>query len=216
MELDELRHAWHALGERLERQDVLQRRLLRDHATERARRGLRPLIWAQTLQVVLGIGLILLGVACWTRSAEVPALLATGVLVHVFGALTAGFAGVTLGLAGTIDYAAPVLRIQKQLSRLRWVYLLNVLLCGLPWWIMWLPVTVAFTVPGPVATGDGAPRWILASLVVSLVGWVATAAGVFLRYRRVRAGSGRGPLDEANAIRQARRLMEEVAEFERG
>lgn len=216
MELDELRHAWQALGDRLERQDALQRRMLRDHATDRVRRGLRPLIWGQTLQVAFGVGLILLGVACWTRATEVPALLATGILVHVFGALTAGFAGVTLGLAGTIDYAAPVLRIQKQLSRLRWVYLLNGLVCGLPWWIMWLPVTVAFMLPAQVAEGGGTPRWILASLVVSLAGLMTTALGVLWRYRRVRAGRGTSPLDEGNAIRQARRSMDELAEFERG
>ena len=43
MELDELRHAWQALGRQLEQQGAVQRELLRERRLERMRRGLRPL-----------------------------------------------------------------------------------------------------------------------------------------------------------------------------
>ncbi len=85
MELDELKHAWQALGRQLERQEAIQWQLLRERKLERVRHGLRPLVWGQVLQMLLGLGLIALGVACWTGNAGVPGLFWSGVLVHAFG-----------------------------------------------------------------------------------------------------------------------------------
>ena len=65
MELDELKHAWQALGRQLERQEAIQWQLLRERKLERVRHGLRPLVWGQVLQMLLGLGLIALGVAGW-------------------------------------------------------------------------------------------------------------------------------------------------------
>src|SRR5690606_7958982 len=114
MELDELKQAWQTLGRQLERQDAMQFQLLRDRKLEHARRSLRPLFWGQLLQMLLGLGLVLLGVACWSRNTDAPALLWTGIAVHAFGVAHIALAGITIGLIGTIDYAAPVLKIQKQ------------------------------------------------------------------------------------------------------
>ncbi|HRN62401.1 MAG TPA: serine/threonine protein kinase, partial [Luteimonas sp.] len=140
MELDDLKRAWQTLGLQLETTQALQWELLRERKLDKARRHLRPLIWGQLLQLALGIGLIVLGVACWTRNTDVPGLLATGIIVHAFGVVTAAMAGLTIALAGSIDYSAPVLRIQKRMALLLRFQTLNSNLCGLPWWVMWVLV----------------------------------------------------------------------------
>lgn len=216
MELDDLKLAWQALGRQMERQEAIQWQLLRDRKLDRVRRGLWPLALGQVLQLGLGIGLILLGIGCWTRNAEIPGLLATGVLVHAFGVATAALAGITLGLIGSIDYSAPVLEIQKQMGRLRRFYAINALVCGLPWWIMWLPVLVAFAGLGGVDPSAGTPSWIQVSLAISVAGLVANAAGAWILHRRAVAAGRGGLLDESSALRRGAALLDEVAEFERG
>lgn len=207
MELDELRHAWQVLGRQLEQQGAVQRELLRDRKLERMRRGLRPLLWAQLGQGALGVGLVLLGVSCWTAHLQVPAMLATGLLVHAFGVLTLLMALLTTALVLRIDYAAPVARIQQQLAQLRHVYRINSNVCGLPWWIFWVFVVVAFA---KVEPGPATPLWVLLSLVVGVVGLLATLGFVAWRRR-----SGRGPdalSDESAGIRRGERMLEELAD----
>lgn len=220
MELDELRQAWQTLGQQLERQQDLQWQLLRDRKLGRLRGYLRPLVWGQVLQILLGIGLIVLGVACWSRNSGATTLFAVGIGVHVFGVVNIMLAGITLGRASRIDHAAPVLSIQKQIAQLLQVYLRNSSLCGLAWWIMWLPVTMAFAGLARIDLAMQAPSYVWSGIVISLVG----LAGTWLYMRRsgqrgiagaqastddYRAGDG------SDGIRRGQRLLDELARFER-
>ena len=219
MELDELRQAWHTLGRQLERQHELQWELLREQRLSRVRIQLRPLLWGLGLQFLLGIGLIVLGVACWTRNMDIPGLLAGGVLVHAFGVATAVMAALTITLAASIDYSAPVLRIQKRMAQLLRLQACNSSLCGLPWWIMWLPVVVAFAGLGGVDPARGTPGWIAASLGIGIAGLVGTWIWTATARRRASAkdpanghcASG----DGTGGIRRGQRLLDELARFER-
>src|SRR5690606_17837563 len=134
IDIDDLRWAWQRLGEQMERSESIQLQLLREARLARARRSLRGLYIGQSLQLLLGVGLVVLGVACWTRNVDVAGLLAAGIIVHAFGLLTAVMAGLVLVLAGTIDYSLPVLRIQKRMALLLRLQTLNSSACGLPWW----------------------------------------------------------------------------------
>ena len=107
MELDELRTAWQALGRQLEHHDALQLRMYRSDRLDAARRGLRPLVWGQALQIAFGLALLLLGLACWTRNTDVPALLATGLILHAFGLLNIVLAALTIGLAARMSSGLP-------------------------------------------------------------------------------------------------------------
>ena len=102
MELDELKAAWQVLGDRLERQEAIQWQLLRDRKLDRVRASVRPLFWGQALQAMLGIGLLVLGVACWGRNTDVPGLFATGIVLHAFGVVTMVMAIITMSLIGTM------------------------------------------------------------------------------------------------------------------
>lgn len=83
-------------------------------------------------------------------------------------------ATLTLVLAARVAYSAPVLVIQRQLAALLRAYALNSTVCGLPWWIMWLPVVVAFAGLGDVPHGAGTPARITWSLAISAVGLAVT------------------------------------------
>ena len=214
MELDDFKSAWQALDARLARHEHLQMALLGAHRRDQSRRNLRPLVIGMLLQGALGIGLILLGVACWTRNIQIPGLLATGLFLHVFGILHVAFAGIVIGLANTLDYGAPVLAIQKRLRQLLRVQVLNSNTCGAPWWIGWVLVVVGFSGLSPAPVAGPTPAWIWINLALGLVGMVATWAWA--------AHGSRGPRDPlarmddgADGIRRNLRLFDELERFER-
>ena len=211
MELDELKQAWQTLDRRLARQHDIQWQLLRDRKLDKVRGHLRPLIWGQVMQVLLGIGLILLGVGCWSRNPDAPVLFATGIAVHVFGVVNIILAGMTMGRIAGIDYSAPVLTIQKQSARLLQVYLINGNVCGMSWWVAWLPVTMAFAGLAGIDLARQAPGFISIGIAVGAAGLVAT--WYYLRWSQRRAADG-DVGDGGDGIRRSRRLLDEIARFE--
>ena len=76
-DIDDLRGAWKQLAAQMERTESIQLQLLRETRLAGARRSLRGLYIGMTLQLLLGVGLVLLGVACWTRNVDVAGLLGT-------------------------------------------------------------------------------------------------------------------------------------------
>jgi len=220
IDIDDLRWAWERLGEQMERSESIQLQLLRETRLAGARRSLRGLYIGMTLQLLLGVGLVLLGVACWTRNVDVAGLLAAGVIVHAFGVLTAVMAGLVIALAGSIDYSAPVLRIQKRMALLLRLQTLNSNACGLPWWVMWILVVVAFAGLGEVEPGAGTPAWITLSLAIGVAGLLGTWAWSAWSRRsgrasRLAAAVDRTVADGTDGIRRGQRLLDEIARFER-
>lgn len=214
MELDDLKTAWQALDARLARQERLQLELLAGQRSDRARRNLRPLFVGMALQALLGIGLVVLGVACWRQNTGVPGLFVAGIALHAFGVLHVAFAGIVAGLAATVDYASPVLAIQKRLRLMLRMQVLNSNACGLPWWIMWVVVVVGVAgLSGGHADGV-TPAWIWTSLAIGAVG----LAGTWLWSARAmrRPGGLYGRVDDgANGIRRNLRMFDDVERFER-
>ncbi len=214
METEDLKAAWQSLDRQLQQHNRLNLALVRDTKIDKARRGLRPLLVGQLLQAALGVGLILLGLACWSRNIEVPGLFASGIALHAFGVLTVVMAALTMGLAALIDYSAPVLVIQKQMARLLRFYTVNSSLCGAPWWIAWVVVVIAVAGLGDVDAAAPTPAWILVSLVLGVVGTLATWGWTLLRGERTRDASVTCA-DGGDGIRRGQRLLDEIAQFER-
>ena len=213
LELDDFKAAWQTLDARLARQDALQLELLRGQKQAQARRNLRPLVFGMALQAVLGLGLVLLGVGCWRQNLDVPGLLVAGIALHAFGVLHIAFAGIVTGLATTLDYALPVLAIQKRLRLLLRVQVLNSNLCGAPWWVLWVLVVIGFAGLSPNASAGPTPAWIWISLATGVLGtaltwiWAARAArkpqGLYARMD-----------DGADGIRRSLKLVDELDRFE--
>jgi hypothetical protein len=170
MESEQLKTAWQALSRQLERSDAINLHLLRESKLERARSSLRPLLWGQLLQILFGIGFVLLAAMLWMRAAASPVRLPPGTLLagialQVYGIATIALAGETIRQIRAIDYSAPVLGIQLQLGRLRRTYIINGMISGLPWWFLWVPVLMVLAglggddlyarVPGLIWIGFG-------------------------------------------------------------
>ena len=222
IELDDLKAAWRALDRRLELDNRLRLHELRVRSADRLRRHMRPLFWGQALQMLFGIGMMLLGVACWTRHLHFPVFLVSGLVVHAYGLLVVVLSVRTLALVSGTDFSEPVVAIQSRLARLRRRYLLSGYAAVLPLWVLWMPVLLAIlgssSMPvETIAGGFHVGAWIWASLgvgaaaLLGLVGfhaWACQPGREALRRR----------IDDfmtSPALRQAQAQVDELARFER-
>lgn len=214
MDLDDLKSAWQALDRRLQLDNALRLHDLRERKLGKARGNLRMLLVGMLLQAMLGIGLIVLGVACWRANLHTPGLLLTGIVLHVAGIAHVALAGLVAGLATTVDYAAPVLAIQKRLRLLLRVQVFNSNACGLPWWILWVLVVVGFAGLDPQRPVGPTPAWIWVSLALGIVGMVATWAWSVRAAGKPRPVNARVD-DGADGIRRSLRMLDDLEGFER-
>jgi hypothetical protein len=218
MELDELKTAWRTLDRRLEQQNALNLKLFVDTRLDKLRSRLRPLYWGQMLQMTIGVLLVLFAVGFWTQHRDVTHLLLAGVIVHVYGVLMIICGGVTLGLMSRIDYAAPVLAIQKQLAAVRRLYIGSGMLVGVSWWLLWMPfMMVAFAALFGADLYANAPSVIYGGSVVGVLGLIATA---WLRRwsrdpRRPRLARFVEDSVTGGSLRNAQVHLDEIARFER-
>ena len=154
----------------LQQQETAARLLLsRRDLMDRVRTSLRPLGKGQFVQIMIGIALIALGAQCWSRNTGVPHRLICGLIVHVYGVVMIGAAAHVLTRIGRMDYSKPVKQVREMLDRVRKAYLLSGPIVGVPWWLMWIPATVAIGFD-PVLH----PYCLWVSLAIGIPGFVIT------------------------------------------
>lgn len=219
MELDEMKQAWQALDRRLEQQEALNWRIWRDGQAERLRRGLRPLVWGQSLQIALGIAAMLWGIGFWSSHLGTWQAMACGIAMQVFGILTIIFPARVLSLVQAIDYAAPVLDIQRRVARLRaWRVRVEAPVFAVLGSLVWIPAIFMLIQYDMDRVGvdlwsrlTGVLPWLLSAGAVSL--GVVALAYVLLRW----LGHRRWLEDNfaGSAIRKAEAMLGEIARFER-
>lgn len=213
MELDELKAAWAAMELRQDGMEALLRMNFHAQRTGGIRAVLRPLFWGQLLQLALGVLLSLWGGALWATHVRAPAVLACGLALHAYGLVMIALAARNLYLLGRVDYAAPVLGIQRRIARLRAFRVrvetpVNLVACS----FLWIPVAwFALATLGARVSLGGFLAWSLASSVAG----VALLAGTAWALRRM--GHGRAVAGEAagRSLRRAEAALDELARFER-
>lgn len=217
MELDDLKAAWQTLDRRLDTQTALNLHIFKDGKLDKTRRGLRPLFWGQIAQILFGVALILYAVSFWPQHLDVPHLLIAGLSVHVYGVLTIICAGVTLSMISRIDYAAPVVSIQKQLGQLRRFYVRTNIGLGLTWWFLWMPLMMMFFMD--MFGADlyaNAPDVIYSGTAIGVVGLLLT--WWFHRWSRhpIRPRMAKAMEDSVTGVslRKAQSILDEIASFE--
>lgn len=218
MEIDELKSAWQLLDRRLDQSNRIQLKLLVDGQLGNVRARLRPLYWGQWLQILAGLLMVMLGVSVWTRHLDVVSLLVCGIVVHIYGIAMIACAGLTISMIGGIDYARPVLDIQKQMGRLRAVHVRGGLTIGLVWWLFWIPFAITlFCWLAGVNLFALAPSVVAVSVVIGIVGLLATAA--FHHWaknpRRPRLAQWVSDSLTGTSLRKAQSAIDEIARFER-
>lgn len=221
MEPDELKLAWQALSHRLERHDALQTHVLLEQRKQKALASLRPLFWGQVAQTLFGIPFILLAALLWIRGGQLPgglppgALLA-GIVVQLYGIATIALAGETLRRIGRIDYALPIVDIQKRLAALRRTYIVSGMVGGLPWWFLWVPLLLVLAGLGGTDLYARAPGMVWIGLLVGAAGLLGTAW--FHRWSRnpARPRLAKAVDDSVTgaSLRRARAQLDEIARFE--
>ena len=203
MELDDLKTAWQTLDQRLQQQNALGLQLVRDNRLDRMRHGLRPLAWGQAIQIVIGALGALAFAPFWIAHRDEPALLLCGLVMHVYclGLIVVG--ALMLTRIAHIDYAAPVLAIQRELLTLRRTYVIGGLAIGLPWWFLTAPLLVVLTNGAILAN---APAAIWGQLAVGALGLLGTWWFHRWANRPQRAAFGRKLADGSagGSIRRAR------------
>lgn len=147
--------------------------------------ALQPLFRMQLLQILMGIGLIILGVQSWAVHTEDMPQLACGIIVHVYGVLVIAQAALVITRMRRIDYARPVEEIRKKLDSVCYGYLRAGALIGFIWWLMWIPI--------PVCVGFDEvllPNSLYPSLVVGIIGFVVS---LVLFWMALRSGNPSAP-----------------------
>ncbi len=163
----------------LEQQELAGRLLLtRRQLMERVEHSLRPLFRAQIMQVFFGVALIFLGAQCWARNMDVPHRVVCGVIMHVYGVVVIGCAAHVCTKIKRIDYSKPVDQVRGSLHRARHAYLQVSPVAGFPWWLMWIPATVAIGFDIVLH-----PNSLIPSLVVGVIGLTMTL-WLYLRSQR--------------------------------
>jgi len=216
MELDEMKRVWQSLNQRMEQQHALSLRLFRDGRLEKVNRRLRPLRWGQRFQIVCGGLLMLLSAAFWSDHTDNFHLMVDGLMLHAYGLLLVLTAARNLYLQSRLDFAAPVVEIQKRLATL-WVWRLReAVLYGVTGCFIWIPlVLVLFALVG-------ADVWVyVPSIVVSFLASGVACLGVMYglirwsqlpghaRLRAVLLDSSIG-----RSVRDPQSMLDEIARFE--
>jgi len=217
MELDDLKQAWQTLDRRLAQNHALQFEVFRERRIDALKRHLLMLRFGQALQMLFGIGVVLVAVAFWRSYWREPAMLATGIVMHAYGVLTIAVGGLIQGRISRIDRSLPVLEIQKRLAQLRRSYVIGGMWVGLPWAFLWVICAVMLA---RAATGVNlyldAPLFVYPSLAFGVL--LLFGVRWFHRWSRSPAHPARAKRFEnsvtGSSIRQAQRILDDIARFE--
>jgi serine/threonine-protein kinase len=146
----------------------------------------------------------------------VPSLFIAGLILHVYGVLVIMLAGRTLWLINHIDYAAPVVGIQRELAELRRAYALSGMVVGLPWWLMWMPCLMALVGLVGVDVFARAPMVIYSGLAIGLAGLMLTwwFHGWSRQPSRPRLAKAMEDATVGRSLLRAQRIVDEVKRFE--
>jgi len=211
-----LKDAWLALDRKLERQHALEFARFRQGRFTRARLYLVPLYLGALLSLVLGVLVVVPAGSFWIAHRSEPAPLVAGLMLHLYGVLLIGFGVAELLHLARIDFAAPLLLIQRRLAELHAQRLRGALVLGLSWWLLWIPLLecLARAFAG-IDVYERAPAWMLGNLAVGVLGIALSLLVLRWFARRAAASPQRDPTAFGWWLGRARRQVEEVERFER-
>ncbi|MCC9602340.1 serine/threonine protein kinase [Stieleria sp. JC731] len=146
--------------------------LTRRELMERVKATLRPLFRWQLVQIFVGVLIIVLGAQCWARNTHVMPRLICGVTLHVYGMLVIAAGAAVCTRLNRIDYSEPVEEIGNKLGIARDMYLKVGAVVGFPWWLMWIPATVALGFDIVLEPNSFIPSLILGAIGVVVSYWL--------------------------------------------
>ena len=213
--LDDLKLAWNELSQKLERQDALALHQFKENKLAHFRSGLRPLVLGQVIQLIIGAVITEASAQFWVNHIGVPHLLICGLLLQAYGMMFIAFAVRDLILIRRIDYAAPVVDIQKQLAELRAWHIRAATWHGLTGSAVWLPAMIVTLHALGAGLWIDKPHkiyWLISSAVVCLA----------LNYGLMRLARSPGRCGRSlrrswigHTVNRAQATLDEIEQFER-
>jgi hypothetical protein len=216
MELDELKLQWRTLDRKLDRSIALNLRLLTEKRTRWTKLRLVPMLMLQPVQIVFGLALAIFFAHFWIANLGTWPLVISGVFLH---ALSIGLiidAAVRTLLIVRINYAAPVVTIQRYLALLRrW----EIRSFKWTWVAVWLAPPALLLVGAKLSTTLN--LWSVAPNVIIYTA-IGCAAGVGLSYlfdlwtrHSPRLGAAMNSMYVGYSIAGAQSALDEIDEFAR-
>src|SRR5438552_692880 len=114
MELDEIKLAWQALDLRMAKSFALDLETYKERKLASARSGLGWVKLGLLLQMLLGIAMIVIFASFWVAHRHVLHFVVSGMLLQAYGMLLVVCSAREMHMIRDIDYAAPVLTIQRK------------------------------------------------------------------------------------------------------
>jgi hypothetical protein len=219
MELNELKSTWEKLEKALERGNQLSVAMLRQQKLDAANRSLRPLKLNQVFQIFFGVLFIGLAGLLWSTKPTAISVILGGVFVQAYGIGCVITAGIVFAALSRIDYAAPVVEVQGGLARVRRAYGICVVVAGLSWWLLWIPLLMLLLGLARVDLYAHAPSVIWIGVATGVVGLLGTygmyvysqrSSNMQLRQFVERATFGRSLQNALQQLNEVRKFEEEV------
>jgi hypothetical protein len=218
MEPNELKSTWQALEKALERGNQLSAAMWRQQKLDAANRSLRPLKLNQAFQIFFGVLFILLAGLLWSTKPTAISVILGGILIQAYGIGCVMTAGIVFSLLRRIDYAAPVVDVQSGLARVRRSYGICVLIAGLSWWFLWIPLLMLLAGLVHINLYAHAPSVIWIGMAIGIVGLLGMyglyaysqrSSNMQLRQFVERATFGRSLHNALQQLREVRAFEEE-------
>ncbi len=212
MELDEMKLAWQSLDRHMARRYALDLERYRERKLASARLRLLPVKIGLALQMLLGVAIIVVFTSFWTANLGSPHLVVSGMLLQAYGLLLVVSGAWEMQMLHGIDYAAPVLAIQRRLAAFRAWRVRLVPLWAVTGCFVWIPlVLVAFK------AWLGADLYVHApEVVLAFVGSGAVGLAAFWSIVRWVPGAAKylGESSVGSSVGRSQRVLDEIASFE--
>ena len=217
MELDELKASWQSLDRRVGQLTEINRRLLTETLSRKARWRLLPVMIGAVLNMVIGAWFVVICARFWSAHLDKPAVAIAGIALHLASLGLVVIGAVRLGMALRIDYSKPVLVIQRSLASLQKFEAASFHAVWFTSWVL-LPAAVVAIVMGfaGIDLWERAPGYLAANFLVCLAGGLAPP--LLHAWARRRNGRLAQWLDDfllSRSIARARASIAEIDEFAR-
>lgn len=216
MELDDLKQAWQTLDRRLELQNALSLHMFKEDKLRKAKSRLRPLMLGAVLHILIGVVFTVFFATFWIAHLDNAVLMLSGIVMHAYSVLLIVFGMMELLTITRINYAEPVVTIQKYLAYLRTLRVRAMPWLGLPHWLLWVPLTlIVFKRFFGADLWANAPEVVGIFLAVGVLGLLATLW--FLRWstrplpRRI--GQYLWASSAGRSVSRAQAELDDIAKF---
>jgi hypothetical protein len=217
IELDDLKEVWQTLNRNLERQNTLALHRLREKQLGGFRAALRWLRTGKVIQLICGVLLTAASACFWVSHLGSTHLMAYGISLQLYGLLLTVFAAREFELISRLDYAAPVVALQKRIAALRQWHLQAAIWFGIASSFVWIPaILIGFYELGADVwlRSPGVVGWFLASGFVT----AALFGGIVLYVIKPEGGKLAKNLADhsvGRTLNRAQAMLEEVDRFEK-